>query len=81
MTLRYAILKWLSIVISPFFLPLGVLIGLKMDGDNWLAAGWLLAVGCFLYLVDAIIFWKLIELNGGHNNKTVDQGTQSKVQK
>lgn len=54
------ILKILTILLAPVYLPLGMYIALNVD-EGSLSGYIALVIGMVLYLVDAYIFWYLIE--------------------
>mgnify|MGYP001605672512 CR=1 FL=1 len=58
---QYKALKLISILISPIFLPLGMIIALAWDSGNLSKAYAYMAVGMGLYLIDAWLFWWIIE--------------------
>jgi hypothetical protein len=59
--LPYKFVKTITILIAPIYLPLGVYIGLQLDGASYWRGYLALAVGCLLAFVDAAIYWHLME--------------------
>ena len=59
--MKYRFLKILTILLAPFYLPLGVYIGLSLDSGDYWKSGILLGIAMVLYLGDTWIFWYLIE--------------------
>jgi hypothetical protein len=59
--MKYRLLKVITIVLSPLYLPLGMYTAIRIDGGDYFPGFIALAGGMAFCLTDAVIYWYLIE--------------------